>query len=66
MAVHRIDEVTNGAEASASRRTWTTPALVTHESLTVLTQHYFGPLGALLALQVNCSVPAGGGPIVCH
>ena len=38
------------------RRAWTTPELVTHESLQVLTQHFFGPAGALFALQIGCGV----------
>jgi hypothetical protein len=40
----------------APRRVWTAPQLTTHESLTVLTQHFFGPAGVALALQINCGV----------
>lgn len=40
----------------AVRRAWTTPQLATHESLTVLTQHFFGPAGVAFALQINCGV----------
>ena len=71
MAVSEINNVdaslsAPSTERTAPRRAWTSPELVTHESLTVLTQHFFGPLGSLLALQITCSIPAGGGPIVCH
>jgi len=41
---------------TAGRRPWTTPQLVTHESLTVMTQHFFGPAGVAFALQINCGV----------
>jgi hypothetical protein len=40
----------------AARRPWTTPQLTTHESLTVMTQHFFGPAGVAFALQINCGV----------
>jgi len=42
--------------AVASRRPWMTPQLATHESLTVMTQHFFGPAGVAFALQINCGV----------
>lgn len=40
----------------APRRAWTTPKLATHESLNVMTQHFFGPAGVAFALQINCGV----------
>ena len=69
MAVPEINKVDAGlsapsTERPAARRAWTTPELVTHESLTVLTQHFFGPAGAILALQLNCSVV--NGQLICH
>ena len=39
-----------------ARLSWVTPRLETHESLTVLTQHFFGPAGVMYALQVGCGV----------
>jgi len=42
--------------AHAARRPWTTPQLTMHESLTVMTQHFFGPAGVAFALQINCGV----------
>ena len=65
MAALRDNGVSNAPEASLSapiaerpapRRAWTTPALVTHESLQVLTQHFFGAAGAAFALQIGCGV----------
>ena len=41
---------------SAARKPWATPLLATHESLTVMTQHFFGPAGVAFALQINCGV----------
>ena len=73
MAVSQIDGVvvapganlpTCNTEQPAPRRAWTSPELVMHESFTVLTQHFFGPAGALLALQVTCSVV--NGQLICH
>jgi hypothetical protein len=43
-------------ERRAARRPWVTPKLATHESLTVLTQHFFGPAGVAFALQIGCGV----------
>jgi hypothetical protein len=69
MAVPEINKVdpslsSPSTERPAPRRAWTSPELVTHESLTVMTQHFFGPAGALLALQVTCSVVNGN--LICH
>jgi hypothetical protein len=44
------------ASARGARRPWATPRLTAHESLTVMTQHFFGPAGVALALQINCGV----------
>ena len=44
------------AAPPAARIRWVTPRLETHESLTVLTQHFFGPAGVAYALQVGCGV----------
>lgn len=43
-------------EPPAARLPWSTPRLETHESLTVLTQHFFGPVGVAFALQIGCGV----------
>jgi len=50
------DDLNGHAARHAVRRAWVTPALTTHESLTVMTQHFFGPAGVALALQINCGV----------
>jgi hypothetical protein len=47
---------TRAEPSTAVRRAWTTPQLATHESLTVMTQHFFGPAGVAFALQINCGV----------
>jgi hypothetical protein len=44
------------ARPEAARRPWVTPQLATHESMTVLTKHFFGPAGVAFALQINCGV----------
>lgn len=53
-------------EKAPQRRPWTTPELVTHDSMMVLTQQFFGVPSAptmLLGLaQISCVV---GGPPVC-
>jgi hypothetical protein len=46
----------NGSQRPAPRRPWVAPVIAKHESLTVLTQHFFGPAGVLFALQINCGV----------
>jgi hypothetical protein len=61
MAVSEINKLDTSlsapsTERPAPRRAWTSPELVTHESLQVLTQHFFGPAGALFALQIGCGV----------
>ena len=65
-AINKLDSSLSApsTERPAPRRAWTSPELVTHESLTVMTQHFFGPAGALLALQVTCSVVNGN--LICH
>jgi hypothetical protein len=42
--------------SGAARLRWETPQLATHESLTVLTKHFFGPAGVAFALQITCGV----------
>ena len=48
-------DAADSARAS-TRKPWATPQLATHESLTVMTQHFFGPAGVAFALQINCGV----------
>jgi len=51
--------MTTGAPPSGgelARKPWATPRLAAHESLTVMTQHFFGPAGVAFALQINCGV----------
>jgi hypothetical protein len=54
-------------EATPWRRPWTTPELVAHESMMVLTQNFFGVPSAptmLLGLaQISCVT--GNGPPIC-
>ena len=47
---------THDEPSAGGRRAWITPQLATHESLTVMTQHFFGPAGVAFALQINCGV----------
>ena len=53
-------------ENTPQRRPWTTPLLVGHESMMVLTQQFFGmpsPPKMLLGLaQISCVV---GGGVIC-
>jgi hypothetical protein len=44
------------ATAGVARLRWETPQLATHESLTVMTKHFFGPAGVAFALQITCGV----------
>jgi hypothetical protein len=50
-------------EHHLSRRPWTTPQLVVHESMMVLTQHFFGAPSPVMMLQgvgISCTVGPGG------
>ena len=48
--------------AGATKRPWSQPRLVQHESLTALTGAALGP-GVPFLLQITCSIPGGcGGP----
>jgi hypothetical protein len=50
-------------EAQLRRRPWTPPQLVVHESMMVLTQHFFGAPAPAMMLQVGISCVVGsGGP----
>ncbi|MDB4910558.1 MAG: hypothetical protein JWO39_1381, partial [Gemmatimonadetes bacterium] len=42
-------------EPHLRRRPWTTPQLVVHESMMVLTQHFFGAPAPAMLLQVGIS-----------
>jgi hypothetical protein len=44
------------SESGTARLRWETPQLATHESLTVLTKHFFGPAGVAFALQITCGI----------
>jgi len=49
-------------EAQPPRRPWTTPQLVVHESMMVLTQHFFGaPAQAMMLQGVGISCVVGSG-----
>jgi hypothetical protein len=43
------------------RRPWTAPQLVAHESMMVLTQHFFGAPAPAMLLQVGISCVIGSG-----
>jgi hypothetical protein len=46
----------DNSQRPVPRLVWNTPRLTTHESLTVLTQHFFGPAGVAFALQITCGI----------
>jgi hypothetical protein len=47
-------------ESTPRRRPWTTPQLVVHDSMMVLTQHFFGaPSASLMLWQVGFSCVVG-------
>jgi hypothetical protein len=48
-------------EPHLRRRPWTTPQLVVHESMMVLTQHFFGAPAPAMLLQVGISCVIGSG-----
>lgn len=51
-------------EALLRRLPWAAPQLVTHESMMVLTQHFFGAPAVTMLLRQGISCTVGpGGPI---
>jgi hypothetical protein len=53
-------------QPSPRRRPWTTPQLVVHESMMVLTQSFFGaPMPAMLLQGAGISCGVGGGGVNC-
>jgi hypothetical protein len=52
-------------ESQLRRRPWTTPQLVVHESMMVLTQHFFGAPAPAMLLQVGISCVIGGSGANC-
>jgi hypothetical protein len=49
------------SELQLRRRPWTAPQLVVHESMMVLTQHFFGAPAPAMLLQVGISCVVGSG-----
>jgi hypothetical protein len=50
-------------ELHLRRRPWTTPQLIVHESMMVLTQSFFGAPAQAMMLQgtgISCAVGSGG------
>jgi hypothetical protein len=49
-------------ETLLRRRLWTAPQLVAHDSMMVLTQHFFGvPASAMmLRMQISCTIGPSG------
>jgi hypothetical protein len=42
-------------ESTPRRRPWTTPQLVVHDSMMVLTQHFFGAPSVSMMIQIGLS-----------
>lgn len=52
-------------DSQLRRRPWTTPQLVVHESMMVLTQHFFGAPSVTMLLRQGISCVIGPGGPVC-